>query len=70
MEQMHGPRRDVRIGDTFEIFKDPMTEAQPEGWARVWEVLEEHEEHFVLLVSFLGDKTGRRVTRDYRKYGK
>ena len=63
-------KRTVRVGDTIVIFCDPMSETMPEGWARVWEVLEEHEDRYVLLVSFMSDKTGRKVTRDYSRYDK
>jgi len=60
--------RQVHIMDVLILYRDPMTEQVPEGYAKVWEVLEEQEDHFVLVVSFLGDPRERKVTRTYRKW--
>lgn len=34
-------RRDVRLGSTVEIYRDPETETQLEGYAFVWHIEKE-----------------------------
>lgn len=61
--------RKVCLSDVIIIYKDPETESFPEGHARVWAILEETDEYYVLQVSFLGDPEapGRKFTRKYFK---
>lgn len=60
-------RRDVRLGNTVEIYRDPETETQLEGCAFVWHIEKETDRFFTLMVSFLGDREERKVLRDLKK---
>lgn len=60
-------RRDVRLGSTVEIYRDPETETQLEGYAFVWHIEKETDRFFTLMVSFLGDREERKVLRDLKK---
>jgi len=72
----HGKKKDelairrVHLSDVVEIYQDPETETKSEGYAFVWAILEEHDDYYVLQVSFMGDPAapGRKFTRKYRKY--
>ena len=55
------------IKDIVMIYKDPLTEKKLEGYAFVWEILQEDDEYFLLLVSFLGDQHQRKAPRKYKK---
>ncbi len=66
--ELKNRKRKVLPGDTIILYRDPKTEQEPEGWAKVWEVLEEQEELVLLYVSFMGDPLERRVHRSYRLY--
>ena len=59
--------RHPAMKDVITIFKDPGTETRIEGFAYVWEILSEDEDFYTLLISFMGDKTERKVPRKYRK---
>lgn len=59
--------RTVQSKQVVEIYKDPETEEHIEGYAFVWEVFEEDDEFYHLIVSFMGDPHQRRVLRKYRK---
>ena len=71
-------KRVVNYNDTVEIFKDPDTEQDFEGYARVEEVVEENDEFYILQVTFFDDPRllkvsghgtrGCALTRKYRKY--
>lgn len=60
-------RRDVRLGSTVEIYRDPETETKLEGYAFVWHIEKETDRFFTLMVSFLGDREERKVLRDLKK---
>lgn len=60
-------RRDVRLGSTVEIYRDPETKTQLEGYAFVWHIEKETDRFFTLMVSFLGDREERKVLRDLKK---
>ena len=61
--------REVRLGDEIEIFRDYETELISEGYARVWAILEEDPDYYVLYISFRADPKApdRKYTRKYRK---
>lgn len=67
MESRDKKDRNVRIKDLIEVYKDPETETQVEGYAYVWEIMEEGDTFFTLIVSFAGDPHQRKVPRKYRK---
>lgn len=62
MEERH-----VHLSDILLIYKDPDTEREIEGYAYVWEILEEDEDSYTLIVTFRGDPRNRKVPRKYRK---
>lgn len=61
--------RKVNLTDVVELFRDPEAETVSEGYAKVWAILEEDEEFYTLVVSFMNDPKapGRKFTRKYRK---
>lgn len=60
-------QREVRLGSTVEIYRDPETETQLEGYAFVWYIEKETDRFFTLMVTFLGDREERKVIRDLKK---
>lgn len=60
-------QREVRLGSTVEIYRDPETETQREGYAFVWHIEKETDRFFTLMVTFLGDREERKVIRDLKK---
>lgn len=50
-----------------EIYKDPITQQNPEGWAAIRRILSENDEEYELEVHFLEDKDDRLVRRIWRK---
>lgn len=61
--------RKIRLGDVIELFRDPETEKRSDGYAKVWDILEEDEKFYILTVSYLDDPLapGRKFTRKYKK---
>lgn len=55
------------VGDTLEIYHDPITQQKPEGWAVVRRILSENDDKYELEVHFLEDKDDRTVRRIWRK---
>ena len=57
----------LTLSEPVKIYRDPGTKKQFEGYAQVWAILEETEEYYVLIVSFMADPAGRKVERIYYK---
>lgn len=57
----------IHLSEPVMIYKDPETKQHFEGYAQVWHILEEHEDHYILVVSFMADPSGRKVERKYMK---
>lgn len=64
--------RQVHLTDIIEIFRDPEEETASEGYARVWEILDEDEMFYTLVISYMKDPAApdRKFVRKYRKYQK
>lgn len=61
--------RVIHLTEMIEIYRDYDQETVSEGFAQVWDILEEDDEYYVLRVSFLSDPMapGRKFIRKYRK---
>lgn len=57
----------LTLSEPVKIYKDPETRQHFEGYAQVWAILEEHEDYYILVVSFMADPAGRKVERIYYK---
>ena len=57
----------IILSEPVKIYKDPETKKFFEGYAQIWAILEEHEDYYLLVVSFMADPTGRKVERKYYK---
>lgn len=57
----------IHLTEPVMIYKDPETKTQFEGYAQVWSILEEHEDYYILVVSFMADPLKRKVERKYMK---
>lgn len=62
--------RKVNLTDIIELFRDAEIETVSEGYARVWEILDEDDMYYTLVVSYMGDPAspGRKFVRKYRKW--
>lgn len=62
--------REVNLTDVIELFRDAEEETVSEGYACVWEILEEDDMFYTLVVSYMSDPAApdRKFVRKYRKW--